>query len=176
MKSSTPLVSEAELQALIQGWGSSRASAPGVDKFFALRFWYLCLIASFYAVWLLFNSYQVAESLSSQPAEIARIGRFLYFRGWFLIAVLWLGAFSYVKNWYPLLIWGGMFLVGSINLVFDLFNVYAEVLANPPARVTVSLMARVLGLWCIFLSIKNSSRMPDTRGRLNIFLPFRKEP
>ena len=42
-----------------------------------------------------------------------------------------LGVYAYYKNWYLGLIFSAMLLVGSVNFVFDLFNVYAERLSQP---------------------------------------------
>jgi len=44
-----PLVSAAELEALIQDWGA--LAHPKVDRFFPLRFWFLLAIAALYAGW-----------------------------------------------------------------------------------------------------------------------------
>ena len=41
-----PLVTAAELEALILDWGA--VPHPGVDRFFPLRFWFLFAIAAFY--------------------------------------------------------------------------------------------------------------------------------
>ncbi len=79
MKKDEPLVSAAELEALIHGWGS-KTQAKSVDKFFALRYWFVCLVAASYAIALLFSPGKVAQTLSVHPVEIARITNFLYFR------------------------------------------------------------------------------------------------
>ena len=65
-------------------------------------------------------------------------------------------------------------LLASVNLVFDLFNVYAEQLSNPSPRLTFLLLIRLVCLSFVFLAIKNISRMPVGEGRLSIFLPFKK--
>jgi hypothetical protein len=65
--------------------------------------------------------------------------------------------------------------VGCVNFVFDLFNVYAEVLANPTPKTTVALIARLLALWVVFLSVRNAGRQPDLKDRLNILLPFKRD-
>lgn len=166
------MVTAAELEALIQDWGNTPKKS--IDTFFPLRFWCLFVICFLYAAWLLFKSNEVAALLSSQPSEVARISKFLYFRGWFLGTVLWLGIYSYLKNWYLPLVLSGMFLVGSINFVFDLFNIYAEVLNNPSPRVTITLLIRLVAISFIFISIKNSGRLPHAKDRMNILLPFKK--
>ena len=60
-----PLVSAAELEALIQGWGASPHKS--VDRFFALRFWYIFTVIFVAAVWLLFNTQAIAQSQSRTP-------------------------------------------------------------------------------------------------------------
>lgn len=169
-----PLVSAAELDALIMSWGEN-PTAPPIDKYFPLRFWFLAPLTLFYGFWLLFFTEQVAHLMTSDPSELIRMGRFLYFRGWFLTAVFIIGVYSYLKNWYMGIVFASLFLVGCVNLVFDLFNIYAEVLSNPTPRVTLMLIARIAGLWFTFLSLKNSSRIPELKDRFNPLLPFRKD-
>jgi hypothetical protein len=171
MQSQTPLVTAEELEALIQNWAAPVKTT--VDEYFPIRFWGLFAIVFFYASWLLFFPGRIAEALSAKPAEVARIGNFLYFRGWFLAIVLWISTYAYLKNWYPSIVFSGVFLVGSINFIFDFFNLYAEALAAPSARTTATLLIRVIGLWLVFLCIKNSNRLPEAKDRLNIFLPWR---
>jgi len=128
-----------------------------------------------YVIWILFNSNNLAARLATEPVEIVRISKFLYFRGWFLGVVLSVGIYAYWKNYYPAIILSCIFLVGSINFVFDLFNVYAEVLANPTPIVTIGLMTRFIALWFVYLSVTNSSRLPDVKDRFNIMLPFKRD-
>jgi len=66
------------------------------------------------------------------------------------------------------------FLIGSANLVSDLFSVYAEQLRTPTPGLTVQLLVRILVLWLVYVSIKNMSRLPERKDRMNIFLPFKK--
>jgi len=172
MKNNNQLLSAAELEALIQDWGSTPNQS--IDKFFPIRTWYLIGTSLFYVIWILFNSHEVAARLAVEPVEILRISKFLYFRGWFLGVVVCIGLYAYWKNFYPALILSCIFLVGSINFIFDLFNVYAEVLADPTPIVTVGLITRFMALWFVYLSVTNSSRLPDVKDRFNILLPFRR--
>lgn len=173
MKKDEPLVSAAELEALIHGWGSS-TQTKNVDKLFAFRYWFACFVAGFYAIALLFFPGKLAQNLSVHELEIARITNFLYFRGWFLVIALTFVTFCYIKNWYFGIVLCAVALVASINLVFDLFNVYAEKLTDPSPRLTFFLLIRLLCLSFVFISIKNISRMPVGEGRFSIFAPFKK--
>jgi hypothetical protein len=65
--------------------------------------------------------------------------------------------------------------MGSVNFVFDLFNVYAEILANPTPKTTIALIARLLALWFVFLCVGNAGRLPAMKDRLNIMLPFKRD-
>ena len=93
-----PLVTADELNALIEDWGA--LPYDSVDKFYPVRFWFLFVLMFGYSAWLLFNTDAVARSLSSQPMEVERIARFLYFRGWFLSVSLLVGTYIYYKNKY----------------------------------------------------------------------------
>lgn len=145
-----------------------------VDKFFPIRFWVLFLLTLASCILLLFWTDAVVLRMTSEPAEMLRMGRFLYFRGWFLLIVLVLGLYSYLKNWYPAIVFGSLFLTGCMNFVSDLFNVYAEVIAHPSPRITVMMLVRLLALWFIYLTVKNSSRLPDVGDRINIMLLFKR--
>ena len=172
MKETKPLVTASELEALIQDWGA--VPHQPVDKFFPLRFWYLFVIASAYCVWLLFWTDAAVQRMTTDPTEMVRMSRFLYFRGWFLLTVLLIGTYSYFKNWYPAIVFSALFLLSCVNFIFDLFNVYAEVIAHPTPRTTLMLILRLLGLWFVYLTVKNSSRLPEVRDRMNLMLLFRK--
>lgn len=172
MPSRKPLVSAAELEALVQDWGA--VPDHSIDKFFPVRFWYLFLVTFFYCIYLLFWTDSVASRMTTDPSELVRMTRFLYFRGWFLLIVLAVGLYSYLKNWFPAIVFSTLFIMGCVNFVFDMFNVYYEIMSNPTPRVTLMLIIRLIGLWFVYLSVKNSSRLPDLRDRMNIMLPFKR--
>jgi len=157
---------------LIRDWGAQPGTS--VDRFFPFRFWYLLLITAGYGLWLLFSADTIALALSSHPTDISRLTKFLYFRGWFLLVVIVLGLYAYLRNWYTAIVFSALFLLGCVNLVFDMFNVYAEVIARPTPRVTIMLMLRLTALWFIYLSVKNVSRMPDVKDRMNVLLMFKR--
>lgn len=171
MKENKPLVSAAELEALIQDWGA--APHRSVDKFFPLRFWFVFMLTVFYALRLLFAPEAMAAKLSAEPVEIARLSNFLYFRGWFVTVAVFIGTYAYFKNWYFGIVFFCVLLVGSVNFVFDLFNVYAEQLAQPTPLLTLMLLMRIMVLGLIYVSVKNASRMPEGKDRINILLPFK---
>ncbi len=171
MTKTEPIVSAAELEALIRGFGAD--SGPTTeDKFFPLRFWFVCLVGASYALALLFFSGDIATTLSIHQVEVERIARFLYFRGWFLVFGVSFVAFCYVKDWYLGIVLCAVALVACVNFSFDLFNIYAETLTNPTPRLTFLLMLRVFCLLMVFMCIKNISRVPLGKRRWNIFLPF----
>jgi hypothetical protein len=172
MKETKPLVSTEELEALIQGWGAMPSQS--VDKFFPARFFYAFLVIFVTALWLLFNSASVAQTLSTDTLNQARLQHFLYFRGWFLLGVLTLGAYSYFRNWYPAIIFSAFLLIGLTNLISDLFTVYPERLASPNPFFTTFLLVRITLLWVLYIAVKNASRLPDAKDRANLFLPFKR--
>lgn len=172
MKDKNPLVSAAELEALIQDWGA--APHQKIDRFFPIRFWYLALAVLAAAVWLLLDSSDIAQGLSKNPDNVARLQNFLYFRGWFLLGMAWIGIYAYVRNWYPAIVYSVMLLIGLTNLVNDIFNVYGEQLADPKPFFTFFLLVRISLLWVLYMSVKNASRLPAVQDRLNPLLPFRR--
>ena len=166
-----PLVSAAELEALISNLGAD-AQAP-TDTWTPLRFWFLGLLVAGYVVALLLAPQQLAQNLSTDPLEVTRLERFLYFRGWFLLGVFGIGMYSYLRAWYTAIVFSSFLLVGVVNLLFDLFTVYPEKLANPTPSFTVLMALRLLAVWCVYLTVRNASRLPDLKDRGNILLPFR---
>ena len=172
MKENKPLVSVDELNALIAGWGESPDKS--VDRFFPLRFWFVVFVAGVFVLRLLFTPGEMAANLYSEPAEVARLTNYLYFRGWFLMCAVAVAIYAYIFNWYASIVFFCGFLIGSANLVSDLFSVYAEQLRTPTPGLTVQLLVRILVLWLVYVSIKNMSRLPERKYRMNIFLPFKK--
>lgn len=174
MQDNKPLVSAVELEALIQDWGASPYLQA--DRFFPLRFYFLFSVVLGTAVWLLFDADAVALSLTQEPNNLRRLQNFLYFRGWFLLSLLALGTYAYVRNWYPAIVFSSFLLLGLTNLVFDIFTVFPERLASPTPLFTLFLLLRLCCLWVIFMSVKNASRIPPMHDRLKLALMFRRHP
>jgi hypothetical protein len=172
MKKNTPLVSADELDALMKGWGA----APGrpIDPYFPVRFYVLVLIALGYASMLLFFPGYIAQSMTSDENHLPRLQHFLYYRGWFLLLCVLVGSWSYLKDWYPTLVFGGLFLLKAAHLVSDAFMVYSEKLSDPTPTFTLLLLLRLVGLWIIYMAVRNASRLPDVADRKNILLAFRR--
>jgi len=167
----SPLVSAAELEALIANLGAD--SEASTDVWTPLRFWYLAILVAVYVVALLSVPHLLAKNLSTDPLEVVRLERFLYFRGWFLLMVLSIGVYAYLRAWYTAIVFSSFLVLGVVNLLFDLFTVYPEKLANPNPLFTLLMVLRLLALWCIFLAVRNVSRLPDVKDRANLLLPFR---
>ena len=167
------LVSAQELEALISNWGGN--SGKSVDVWAPARFWYMAAISVTYIFVLIFSPHRIAEGLSTDPAEVIRLTKFLYFRGWFLIAAVSIGFYGYLKGWYTAVVYAALALMGSVNLVFDLFTVYPEKLANPTPSFTFLMLIRLTALSFLFIGVKNASRLPAVKDRANLFLPFKAE-
>lgn len=167
-----PLVSAAELEALIANLGAN--SGATTDTWTPLRLWYLGLLVAGYVVALLLVPHLLAQNLSTDPQEVMRLERFLYFRGWFLLIVFGIGLYSYLRDWYTAIVFSAFLVLGLVNLLFDLFTVYPERLANPTPSFTVLMGLRLLAVWCVYLTVRNASRLPDVQDRANILLPFKR--
>ena len=172
MDKNKPLVSAAELEALIEGWGNSNSKE--VDKFFPLRTLFVALVAGSYAIAMLFFSADLAKNLSVHQLEIERITGYIYFRGWFLIFALSFALTCYYKNWYFGIVLCGLLLIGCVNLLSDFYNIYREKLSQPTPAFTFLLILRFICYSMVFINIKNLSRIPSAGDRWNIFLAFQK--
>ena len=168
----TPLLSVAELEALIQVWGGKPNQS--FDKMFPIKFWFVMSVATGYCVWLLFSPDRVAMMMATEPAEIARLSRFLYFRGWFLLIMIISAIYFYSKDKYIAIYSSFCFMLGSMNLVFDLFNVYGANLSRPTPELTILLIIRVAALCTMYSIVRHSGRVPEVKDRFNVFLPFRR--
>ncbi len=173
MKQEKPLITAAELDALIANWGSD-ANAP-IDKFYTARLMFNVLIMLPFAIVLLFNSTDLAQSLSLDPIYVDRVEHYLYFRGWFMLLIVAIGVYSYLKSWYTAIYFSFCFVAGSVNFVSDLFILFPERLAHPTPYTTLSLIVRLILIWVMYISVKNANSMPDAKDRLNPFLMFKRD-
>lgn len=171
-KSTKTRVSAEELEALIKDWGVTPGQS--IDKFFPFRCWYLFIISFIYGCWLLFATDSAVHRMTTESLDGLRMWRFLYFRGWYIAGIMAVGFYSYVKNWYPAIFFSAFLVAAGVNLVFDMFNVYAEVLSRPTPQFTLMLIARFIALWFLFLNAKNSGRIPEVGHRLNPFILFKR--
>lgn len=174
-KPSAPsIITAAELEALIQEMGESPHHS--VDKLYPVRCGFVFSIAFFYCCYMLFWTDVAVQRMTSDPADVIRMGNFMYFRGWFIVFLISLASYSYIRNWFPAIVFSAVFLVACVNIVFDMFNIYAEALSQTTPELTLMLLGRIVGLWFLFLCAKNTSRLPvGVRDRLNLFLFLKRE-
>ena len=104
-----------ELEALISGLGASEDART--DTFYTWRLAYNFVVMLSAAIWLLFDSAEIAQKLTADPESLRRLQGFLYFRGWFLVMVLVVGCYAYFRHWYPAIVFSCAFLIGTVNLV-----------------------------------------------------------
>lgn len=171
MSDSRQFSKAAELEAMISRLGAN--GNDSTDTFYTWRLAYNFAVMFSAAIWLLFNSPEIAQTLTDDQESLRRLQGFLYFRGWFLAVVLAIGCYAYFRNWYPAIVFSCALLIGTLNLVFDLFTIYPEILAHPTPLLTLSLFVRFSLLWVIGLAVKNVSRIPEVKDRINLLLPFR---
>jgi hypothetical protein len=173
MKENNQLVTLQDLNDLIGALG--KKAHHQIDNFYPLRFWYIVIIAFFYAFNLLLTPGEVASRLAIEPVEIARLTKYIYFRGWFIIIITAIAAYAYLRDRYFNIIIFCMFLIGSMNFIFDFFTVYYGQIGTPTNLLTAIIMLRLSVILVVFVSIKNLSRIPEKKDRLNLLLPFRKK-
>lgn len=165
--SPTPLISAAELEALVGRWGD-RGQAS-VDRYYPLRMAGLCLMALVYLVLLLVYPQTLADMVQHDMA-LPRMTLFFYLRGWGLLLGMALGLVAYWRNWYPGLVFGSFSLVTLVMLLVDLVIVYPPFLAHPTPLFTTSLALRVLAIVALVLNTLNCLRLPPREQRLNLLL------
>jgi hypothetical protein len=168
----TPLLTVAELEALLQVWGGR--TNQSVDKIFPVKFWFVLAVAMGYCGWLLFAPGTVATMLATEPAEILRLSRFLYFRGWFLLLMVIMTLYFFYKNKYIAIFSSFCFMLGCMNFVFDLFNIYGGNLSRPTPGLTILLIIRIAALGAMYSIVRHSGRVPEVKDRFNIGFTFRR--
>jgi hypothetical protein len=173
LKSRAPLVSAAELDALLRGRHGDRTRT--VDVFLPLRLWILLIFVSIAAVRLLFFTEDVAALFAKNHDAAADLAPYLYFRGWYLVVVTLIGVWSYTRSWYTGLVFGGLLLSSSVNFLFDAFSVYSFILTHPTPGSTAMLLIRVLLVILGVQCFRASGRLPEPKDRWNPLL-FLKKP
>ncbi len=173
MDNKKPLVSTEELNALLGSW-SERSSGNQVDKFFPLRFWFIAAFTVFGGMALLLNAEEIAMRLTSDENFSDRLRKMLYFRGWFVFTIILVGVYVYVRDKYiPL--FSLIFLIVSIsNLIFDMTVIFPDRFSEPTPFFTITLILRILAIWCVFLNFKNCFNIPKLQDRFNIRFTFAK--
>jgi hypothetical protein len=115
---------------------------------------------------------QGAAQLSPDPTIAEHLKGYLYVRGWYLLIILGF-VLTYVRGWYVGIVFATLTLLGVVNLMLDLFSLYAYRLSHPNAQFTVLMGIRFLALACVFLNAINAGRLPERKDRLNLLL-FRR--
>ena len=126
-----------------------------------------------YAIWLLTSPVEIASTLTKIPAEENKLSAYLYFRGWFLVCAITLGAYAYIKNWHTGLVLGGLTALSVVNTMFDMFTIFPDLLAKRSPFFTAILVIRVSVMLLVISLVMNRHRLPTGRDRLSLLLPFK---
>jgi hypothetical protein len=161
-----------ELDALASNSGLHTNNS--IDKWAPWRFWIVFCVMGAFAIWLLTSPAQIAETLTFLPAEITKLSAYLYFRGWFLVSAITLGAYAYIKNWHTGLVLGGLTALSVVNTMFDMFTIFPDLLAKRSPFFTAIIVIRVSVMILVISLVVNRHRLPTGRDRLNLLLPFKK--
>lgn len=167
MTKTDSLLSPEELNALIGQWGDQGQSDP--DRYAVVRFWLLVVITLVYGYVLLFNTTALIHA-DSNSAIFQKLQVYLYIRGWFLLAMVSIGVYAYIRNSYYALVMLVLFGAATINFFSDLALIYADWMNSPTAGFTVFLMLRLLAMLMLFQSVRNANRLPtNLRDRLSLW-------
>jgi hypothetical protein len=139
-----------------------------------LRVWILLCAVSVVAVRLLFFTDDVAAVFAKTPEAAEALAPYLYFRGWWLVVVSLVGAWSYARSWYPGLVFGALLLSSSVNFLFDAFSVYAFILTHPSPGSTGMLLIRGILMIIGYQCFRRAGRIPAPSDRWNPLLFLKK--
>ena len=165
-------VTNEELDALTSN--SVNYKYISIDKWAPLRFWIVLVVMAAFAIWLLTSPVEIAGTLTKIPTEENKLSAYLYFRGWFLVCSITLGAYAYIKNWHTGLVLGGLATLSVVNTMFDIFTIFPELLAKRSPFFTAIIVIRVAVILLVLSLVMNRHRLPEGRDRLNLLLPFKK--
>lgn len=169
-----PLITPEEWQALQPECPPS--ARDDVDVWFPLRVWFLLIITSVFASALLLSAPRMSVFLAREPVLVEMLTRFLYFRGWFMVASTAIGVWAYINAWQLPRVFGLLTVISVVNLVSDFFIVYPERLMNPTVGFVVQLAVRFLAMAALYACYRNARQVPERQDRFNILLPFRHSP
>ncbi len=173
MTGKKPLLSAEELNALIGSWGADTEEGK-IDRMFPLRFWFLALLTLSGGVILLLNADGMAAKLTTDENFIKRLQNMLYFRGWFVCTMVAVGAYVYIKDKYIPLYSLVLLIISIVNFLFDMVVIFPERFGNPTILFTVSLLFRLIAIWCLYSNLRNCNNIPGLKDRFNIKLAFIK--
>ena len=165
-------VTNEELDALT--FNSANQKYISIDKWAPLRFWFVLVVMASFAIWLLTSPIEIAGSLTKNTVESNKLSAYLYFRGWFLVCSIALGAYAYIKNWHTGLVLGGLAALSGVNTMFDIFTIFPDLLAKRSPFFTAIIVIRVAVILLVLSLVMNRHRLPKVRDRLNLLLPFKK--
>ena len=167
-----PRITNDELDAL--AFNSVSNNPITIDKWAPLRFWLAFVVMAAFAIWLLTSPVEIASTLTKIPAEEIKLSAYLYFRGWFLVSAITLGAYAYIKNWHTGLVLGGLTALSVVNTMFDMLTIFPDLLAKRSPFFTAIVVIRVSVMLLVISLVTNRHRLPTERDRLNLLLPFKK--
>lgn len=169
--SSKPVVTALELDALL---AKPNPGGLKVDKYFPMRLWIIVVVSALWLIRLTVFTNEAAKELFTNPAVRDYMMPALYFRAWVLFAFVAAGIWSYANSKYHAITFGLLLVASVFNLIFDLSIFYAERLTVQDPKTTVFILVRVILSYMLYVSMRNSYRIPKGRDKWNIFLPFQK--
>ena len=167
----SPVVSALELDALL---AKPNPGGVKIDRFFPLRLWIIVIVSALWFIRLTIFTNEAAKELFTNPAVRDFMLPALYFRAWVLFAFVAAGIWSYVNSKYHAITFGLLLVASVFNLIFDLSVFYAERLTVQDAKTTLFILVRVILSWMLYVSMRNSYRMPQGIDKWNPLLPFKK--
>jgi hypothetical protein len=166
------LLTAEEIAALSDDW-RRRFGGPWVDQYFPLRIWLLAASIGGYVLTVLWRHEAVALQIANGAGgDMGFAYLYLGFRVVGALALTSWYVYAYARNRYFALTALVAWLLGLIQLVFDLFFAYAPALANPTPELTLSILARVAMLWLLFLNIAHARGLPPPYQRFDAWLPW----
>lgn len=166
-----PVVTALELDALL---ANPNPGGVKIDKYFPLRLWIVLLVSVTWFIRLTVFTNITATELFTNPAIRDYMMPALYFRAWVLFAFVSAGVWSYVNSKYHAITFALLLVASVFNLIFDISIFYAERLTVQDPQITLFILVRVILSYILYVSMRNSYRMPQGRDKWNILLPFKK--
>ena len=151
-------VSEEELRCLL-GPAPVRTTLRGVDAHCKYRTAFLLFAAWYFLVLLLFFPQQTYSELNL-PAGSPDMAQYLQNRGWYLLVLGAVYAYSYLRNWHYERIALVAFALSISGFVMDLVNFYNLIASALPPFVGFLMLLRVVFIGCLLVNALRASWAP----------------
>jgi hypothetical protein len=144
--------------SLLMGSGK-HGKTSGVDPFFKYRNLFLLVVAAYFVTRALFFPQHLLMPFNI-PVESGTVSAYVQIRGLYALVVIFLYAYSYVKDWHFPRVALICASLSFASLMMDFFNIYSFVSGHIPPIVIFGVLIRLCVVYCMFMNSIRDNRAP----------------